>query len=113
MRYDASEPVQKRLEDFPFELKSGATLAAFLDQMKGARLELRIGAQPVEGSIVGSRVVRGGERDNNTEREVVVLLTDAGEIRTFDLSAATSVKLADPKLQNQLKDYLAVLSSSR
>jgi len=113
VRYDASEPVQKRLEDFPFELKSGATLAAFLDQMKGARLELRIGAQPVEGSIVGSRVVRGGERDNNTEREVVVLLTDAGEIRTFDLSAATSVKLADPKLQNQLKDYLAVLSSSR
>jgi len=113
VRYDASEPVQKRLEDFPFELKSGATLAAFLDQMKGARLELRIGAEPVEGSIVGSRVVRGGERDNNTEREVVVLLTDAGEIRTFDLSAATSVKLADPKLQNQLKDYLAVLSSFR
>jgi hypothetical protein len=111
VRYDASEPVQKRLEDFPFDLKSGATLAAFLDQMKGARLELRIGTEPVAGTIVGSRVVRGGERD--PDREVVVLLTDAAEIRTFDLSAATSVKLADPKLQTQLKDYLAVLSSSR
>jgi len=112
VRYDASEPAAKRLQEFPFDLKSGASLAAFLDQMKGARLELRIGAEPVAGSIVGARVVRGGERDN-TEREIVVLLTDSGEIRTFDLSTATSVKLADAKLQNQLKEYLAVLSGAR
>jgi hypothetical protein len=111
VRYDASETVQKRLEDFPFSLQSGSTLAAFLDQMKGAGLELHIGAEAVTGSIVGARVVRGGEHD--PDREVVVLLTGAGDIRTFDLSAATSVKLADPKLQNQLKDYLAVVSSSR
>ena len=112
VRYDASEPVQKRLEDFPFDLKAGATLAAFLDQMKGSRLELRIGTEPVAGAIVGARVVRGGERDNS-EREIVVLLTDTGEIRTFDLGAATSVKLADAKLQAQLKEYLTVLSGSR
>src|SRR5262249_31228595 len=35
VRYDASETAAKRLEDFPFALQPGATLAAFLDQMKG------------------------------------------------------------------------------
>ena len=112
VRYDASETMEKRLEDYPFALKAGATLSAFLDQMKGARLELRIGPETVAGSIVGSPVVRTGDRDNQ-EHEVVVLLTDSAEIRTFDLSSATSVKLGDPKLQNQLKDYLSVLSAGR
>jgi hypothetical protein len=40
-------------------------------------------------------------------------LTDSGEIRTFDLGAASSVKLADPKLQALLRDYLTVLSGAR
>ena len=47
------------------------------------------------------------------ERDSVVLLTDSGEIRTFDLSTAASVKLSDVKLQGLLRDYLAVLGGSR
>ena len=34
-------------------------------------------------------------------------------MRAFDLAAATAVKLMDPKLQTQLKDYLTVLSQAR
>src|SRR5665213_22233 len=44
IRYDAAEPLEKRLQDFPFALDRQASLAAFLDQMKGARLELRLGS---------------------------------------------------------------------
>ncbi len=38
---------------------------------------------------------------------------DSGEVRSFDLGAASSVKLTDPKLQGLLKDYLGVLSQAR
>src|SRR5579863_6138442 len=41
VRYDASEPLEKRLEDFPFAVGAESSLAALLDQMKGARLELK------------------------------------------------------------------------
>ena len=111
IRYDAAEPLEKRLQDFPFALDRQASLAAFLDQMKGARLELRLGSDTVAGTIVSARTSRPDEK--TPERETVVLLTDTGEIRTFDLGAASSVKFSDPKLQGLLRDYLTVLSGAR
>lgn len=111
VRYDAAEPLEKRLQEFPFAVDREASLAAFLDQMKGARLELRLGSDTVAGTIISARTSKPDEK--NPERETVVLLTDAGEIRTFDLGAASSVKLSDPKLQGLLRDYLTVLSGAR
>ncbi len=109
VRYDASEPIEQRLANFPFQVREGASLAAFLDQMKGARLELG----PVAGAIVSARVVQTGEATRPSEREVVVLLTDTGDIRSFDLSTVPAVRLSDPKLQSMLRDYLTVISGAR
>ncbi|HEV8415505.1 MAG TPA: DUF4139 domain-containing protein [Bryobacteraceae bacterium] len=111
VRYDAAEPLENRLQDFPFTVDRQASLAAFLDQMKGARLELRLGSDTMAGTIMSSRTSKPDEK--TAERETVVLLTDTGEIRTFDLGAASSVKLADPKLQGLLRDFLTVLSGAR
>ena len=112
VRYDASEPLEKRLENFPFGVGSQISLAAFLDQMKGARLELRLGNETVTGAIVSARVIHATEKEKTTERETIVMLMDSGEMRAFDLAAASSVKFADPKLQGLLKDYLGVLSQA-
>lgn len=111
VRYDAAEPLEKRLQDFPFTVDRQASLAAFLDQMKGARLELRLGSDTMAGTIMSARTSKPDEK--TAERETVVVLTDTGEIRTFDLGAASSVKLADPKLQGLLRDFLTVLSGAR
>src|SRR5580704_12560465 len=43
VRYDASESLETRLENFPFQAGGESSLAAFLDQMKGVRLELKVG----------------------------------------------------------------------
>lgn len=111
VRYDAAEALEKRLQDFPFAVDRQASLAAFLDQMKGARLELRLGPDTVTGTIISARTSKPDEK--SPERETVVLLADSGEIRTIDLGAASSVKLSDPKLQGLLRDYLTVLSGAR
>ncbi len=113
VRYDASETLEKRLENFPFAIGEETSLAAFLDHVKGARLELKVGSETVAGAIVSARVIKSNDTDKNAERETVVLLLDAGEMRSFDLAAATSVKLTDPKMQALLKDYLTVLSAAR
>jgi chaperonin cofactor prefoldin len=110
VRYDASEPVENRLADFPFRVGESASLAVFLDQMKGARLELTGGPS---GTIMSARVAQTGDPARPTEREVVVLLTDAGDIRSVDLSSVSGVKLTDPKLQTMLRDYLAVMSGAK
>lgn len=110
VRYDASEPLEKRLEDFPFAVGDELSLAAFLDRMKGARIELKVGAETLAGAVVSARLIKTA--DKTPEREIAVLMMDSGELRTFDLASASTVKFSDPKLQGLLKDYLAVLGQA-
>jgi hypothetical protein len=111
LRYDSSQPLDQKLAEYPFKIGGQTSLALFLDQMKGARVEMKYGADTVSGAIVSGRVVKGDEK--LAEREQVVVLVDSGDLRTFDLAAASSIRLADPKLQLQLKDYLTVVNQSR
>ena len=111
IRYDSSEPLAQKLSDFPFTLGQADSLAGFLDQMKGARLELKYGADTVSGVIVSARSIVAEEK--RPEREQLVLLLDSGELRNLDISAATSIRFTDPKLQVQLRDYLTAVDQSR
>jgi hypothetical protein len=74
-------------------------------------VELKLGTEMMVGVIASARVTKVG--DKGADHETITLLTDAGELRTFDLAAASSVKFTDPKLQSLLKDYLSVLSQAR
>ena len=111
LRYDSSEPLAQKLAEFPFQLHAGAPLTAVLDQLKGARIEMKFGTETVNGAIVSGRLVPGD--DKRPEREQITLLLDNGELRNFDLSAAASLRFNDPKLQAQFKDYLAALTAAR
>src|SRR5882672_10354074 len=103
LRYDSSEPLNQKLAEFPFKIDGQASLSLFLDQVKGAKVEIKYGAETVSGTIVSGRMI-------GTDREHLVLLLDAGELRTFDLAAASTIRFADPKLQVQLRDYLGLVN---
>jgi hypothetical protein len=111
LRYDSSEPLDKKLADFPFKIDGQASLAVFLDQMKGARIEIKYGAETVSGMVLSGRLQAAD--DKHPEREQAVLMLDSGELRTFDLAAASALRFVDPKLQSQLRDYLTVVNQSR
>ncbi len=111
LRYDSSEPLENKLAEFPFHLEGQQSLSAFLDQVRGARVEMKYGAETVSGTIVSGRMIAAG--DKTPEREQAVVLMDSGELRTFDLAAASSIKFSDPKLQLQLRDYLGAVNQAR
>jgi hypothetical protein len=79
LRYDSSQPLDQKLADFPFKIDGQASLALFLDQMKGAKVELKYGAETISGTVVSGRVVKGD--DKQPEREQLVALLDSGELR--------------------------------
>ena len=110
LRYDSSIPLQNKLAELPFPTGERLPLSSLLDHLRGSQLELRFGAQTVVGTIVSARQISTKEQG---EREVVTVLTNDGDIRTLDLSAASSVRFVDAKLQLQFKDYLATLLQSR
>jgi hypothetical protein len=111
LRYDSNEPIDRKLADFPFTLSDKLTLAAFLDRLKGARVEIKFGPETLRGVIVSGRNAPA-EKDRG-ERDMLVLMLDSGELRTVDLAAAQSIRFADPVVQDQLAAYLRVLSQAR
>ena len=111
LHYDASQPLDQKLADFPFQLGDRVSLAALFDQMRGARVEIRLGNDTVAGVVVSGRVVPASEK--SPEMEQAVLLLDSGDLRTVDLASASAIRFADAKLQAQLKEYLTVLNQSR
>jgi hypothetical protein len=112
VRYDSSEPLQKKLGEYSFNLQKSLSLALILDQFKGARIEMKYGTEAIAGAIVSGRLT-AESADKQPARELLVILADGGELRTLDLAAATSIKLSDPSLQLQVKEYLAALAISR
>ncbi len=111
IRYDSSEPLDRKVADYPFALGPGESLASLLDKLRGALIDFRTGGQTYSGAIVAGR--QSPAAAGQPERELITVLLASGEIRTFDLAALTSLQLRDGELQTQLNDYLATLRSSR
>ncbi len=111
LRYDSSEPLEKKLSVYPFQLPPGAPLSAVLDQLKGAIIEMKYGPETLRGAIVSGRIYRKDEK--GSEGELITLLLDSGELRNLDLAAAASLRFVDPSLQSQFKQYLADLVGAR
>lgn len=110
LRYDSSIPVQNKLAELPFPPGERQPLSTLIDHLRGSQIELRFGAQTVVGAIVSARQTVAKDQG---EREVVTVLTNEGDIRTLDLSAANSVRFLDAKLQLQFKDFLNTMLQSR
>ena len=110
LRYDSMDPLGHKLAEFPFQIGGGG-MPGMLDQLKGARVELKLGTETVTGVIVSARTFAG--TDKQPEHDQLNLMLDTGEFRTVDLGAATGLRFPDPKLQQQFKDYLAALAAAR
>ncbi len=110
LRYDSMDPLSHKLAEFPFQIGGGG-MAGMLDQLKGSRIELKLGTEIVTGVVVSARSLAG--TDKQAAHDQLNLMLDSGEFRTVDLGAATGLRFPDATLQQQFKDYLAALAAAR
>jgi hypothetical protein len=114
IRYSSSIPLEQQLAEFPFHLEPGQALSAILDQLRGARLELQFGTEKISGIIVGARAVPATPAPAPVPgKEQITLLLDTGDLKTYDLAAAASLRFSDAKLQAQFREYLQAVAGSR
>jgi hypothetical protein len=111
LRYDSMDPLSHALEAFPFQIGEAQALSGLLDQLKGARVELKLGDRAVSGVVVGARLTAA--TNTQPEREQLTLLMDDGELHSLDLGAANGIRFGDAHLQQQFKDYLAMVATAR
>jgi hypothetical protein len=72
------------------------------------------GGAVVEGRLLGveQRITQRGTESTSTI-DVLSLITDAGELRTFDLSPAVRVRILERDLRQEVGRYLDLVGSSR
>lgn len=113
IRYDSNATLDQQLEKYPFSVGKGEMLSAFLDRIKGARIEIGVGDAKQTGVILGARSLTSGTAENrNVFVEQITLLLDSGAIANFDLAGVRSLQLLDPHLQDQLKQYLKTIAQA-
>jgi hypothetical protein len=106
VRYDSNETLDQRLDRYPFRIGSQERLSAFLDSIKGAHIELKSAEHTVNGAILGARTAA-------IDHEQVTLLVDSGDMANYDLATVSSLRLLDPHLEEQLKQYLQTLAQAQ
>lgn len=111
--YDSKDPIDKQLENILIRVPEGAALTQFLTQLKGARVEVKIGSETARGAILGIEPV--SQRLDNTVLTAykLVLLRDDGAIQPFNLLEISSMKLLDEPIQKDLQNILSIYLRSK
>jgi len=108
--YGSKDPLAKTLQSFSIDLTKPPTLANLLGQVRGERVAVQAPEQ-VEGIVVGIETQVRRIDDEAVTLEYVNLLTDTG-LRRIAMDDVDSVRLLNPKLQDELQQALAAMAAA-
>ncbi|HEY1465247.1 MAG TPA: hypothetical protein VGF44_17665 [Terriglobales bacterium] len=114
VRYNSIAPLDERLKSLRLPFGQQITSNEFLNAMRGARVEAHRSSATAMGRLLSVEQIQKQVRENEsvTVTEFSVL-TDIGELQTFELGPGTSVRLADKDLNDEVGRYLNLIGSSR
>ena len=90
--YNSVAPLSRQLEALRLPIGEDASAAQFIGALRGARLEVRSGSSQATGRLLSVDEKQLPAKDDDKEKITVSelsIVTDSGEVRTFDLTPAT------------------------
>lgn len=110
--YGSKDPITRALKTFAIDLTTNPTLAGLLQQIRGEEVMLEA-PNPVRGKILGveKRRTQLGDKDEVIEIDYLNLVTEDGLV-SVSLQNVGRIKLANPKLDAELRQALMVLATS-
>jgi hypothetical protein len=111
--YNSIAPLEQRLGALRLPVGAATTAFDLLGSLRGARVEVTSGAAVVEGRLLSVERRQQALKDVPTTVESFSVLTDGGEMRTFDLTPVVRVRIVDRDLRQEIGRYLDVVGSSR
>ncbi|MDR3763855.1 MAG: hypothetical protein P4M01_07140 [Acidobacteriota bacterium] len=114
VRYNSVAPLSQRLSTLRLALDGNTDRASFLNALRGARVEVRSGTASAIGKLLSIEEVTRQDKDGNELKSTQLsLVSDAGELRSFEMNTATSVKILDGEMTREVGRYMALLASAR
>ena len=111
--YPSQDPIAKTLRSFQIDITSNPSLGELLNQIRGAKVKVSLGAESAAGIILGLEKKQKPSGDKATVEVWVMNLINEGTIRAVELDQVTMLVLEDKQLQDELGKALLALSQAR
>jgi hypothetical protein len=111
--YNSTAPLDQRLASLRLPVSEHTTLTQLLSSLKGARVEVGAGGAAVSGRLLGIETRNQQRGDRLVEVPLVSIVTDTGDLRSFELSSDLRVRVADRDMRQEIGRYLDVVGSTR
>jgi hypothetical protein len=115
VRFNSIAPLSERLRALHLPLNQQTTRRQFLNALRGTRVEIQSGTTRMTGKLLSvESVTKTIGRDQARENVLVVsVVTDAGDLRSFELGPGVSVRMANGELRGDVAQYLNLIGSER
>jgi hypothetical protein len=119
--YNSTAPLEHRLGSLRLPVGENPTTAQFLDALRGARVEVHSGSATATGRLLsieeralqGKNAANDGSDGEKATVTQVSLVSDDGEVRVFELTPSTSVRVTEKDVNEEVGKYLGVVASTR
>ena len=112
--YNSNAPLEQRLNSLRLPVAEKPTTAQFLEALRGARLEVRNGAQSAIGRLLSVDEREIPTKDGQTITvDQLSIVSDGGEVRVFDITPTTSVRVVEKEVNDEVGKYLGLVASTR
>jgi len=113
--YNSTTPLEEQLKALPLALGEDPTAVDFYNAIRGARVEVRGPGATISGRLLNIELINTTEKDGEAvqQKRLITVVGDGGEVRTVELTTATSVTLLDTDLHQDVTRYLQLLASTR
>lgn len=114
VRYNSIAPLDERLKSLRLPFGEQVTQLEYLAALRGARVDVRSGSSVSTGRLLSvEKIRRQRAKDDFEDVTSFSIITDTGEMKTFDVGAATTVRIAERELTDEVGRYLSMIGSSR
>ncbi len=120
--YNSTTPLEQQLKSLPLALSDDPSDVDFYNAIRGARVQVTAPGASITGRLLSidlrAAKPKSTDGDDNAttaagDRRFVTVVSDSGQVRTLELTAAVSVTLLDSSLHTDVTRYLELLASTR
>ncbi len=114
VRYNSIAPLSQRLSTLRLGLDGNTDRAGFLNALRGARVEVHAASSSATGRLLSvEEITRQNKEGDEFKTTQISLVSDSGELHTFDLTPATSVRILEADMNREVSRYMTLLGSVR
>jgi hypothetical protein len=118
--YNSTTPLDQQLKALPLALSDDPSDVDFYNAIRGVRVQVAASGASITGRLFSIDLRTAGKKDSTdqttataADHRFLTVVSDAGQVRTVELTQNVSVTLLDTALHTDVTRYLELLASTR